>query len=70
MKVRDLGPNEGITLQCTTCQLTVRWAKGDLEREAGPWAELRHIGLHERLRCQGCGQPPSNAWPSWQPQRG
>jgi hypothetical protein len=67
MKIRELGLDEGITLQCEACRSTVRWSNADPERVLGPRADLHHIGQHERLRCRGYGRAPSNAWPSWQP---
>jgi hypothetical protein len=68
MKVRDLAPGEGISLQCAVCQSTVHWSKAAPELTVGAGADLNHISQHERLRCRGCGQAPSNAWPSWQQQ--
>ena len=67
-QIRDLHAGDSITLQCATCQSTVQWTKAALVLAVGDGTELQDIGLHERLRCRGCGQAPSNAWPSWQPQ--
>ena len=66
MEVRSLEPGDSITLQCAPCQATVRWSKAELELAVGPRTPLNNIGLHERLRCRGCGKAPSKAWPSWQ----
>jgi hypothetical protein len=60
MQVRDLAPDEAITLQCATCQSTVRWSRAVLVLAVGGGTDLQHIGLHDRLRCRGCGRAPSS----------
>lgn len=67
VQIRDLGSGDSITTECDACQSSVTWMKADLVLAVGPCAELHNVGLHERLRCQGCGRAPSSAWPSWQP---
>ncbi|HEV7266388.1 MAG TPA: hypothetical protein VGN83_15925 [Falsiroseomonas sp.] len=66
MRVCDLEPGDSITLQCAMCRATVRWSKAKLDLAIGARTDLNNIGLHEGLRCRGCGKTPSNAWPSWQ----
>jgi hypothetical protein len=67
VQLRDLHAGDSITTECDACQSSVTWTKAELVLAVGGGTELHNVGLHERLRCRGCGQAPSSAWPSWQP---
>jgi hypothetical protein len=66
MQVGDPDSRHSITLQCASSQVTLRSTKPALVLAVGARTPLNNTGLHERLRCQGCGNAPTNVWLSWQ----
>ena len=64
--VRELDPDESLTLRCDACHIERIWTRAELRQAVGAGTVLRDIGLHWRFACHQCGLPPSSLRFSWQ----